>query len=444
MSPAATARRVPALELPVKRFELDCGAKLLVSPRRGAPVTAIQVHVRGGSRLDPKGREGTAYLAGRLLDQGTARRSEQEIASVLEAAGGSLAGDATTLSGNIANDAWPLLTEILCDCLTGPTYPAREFARQKQRLLDRLLLEKDDPRAQADQLFRRLVYGSHWLGRPQYGSHESASKIERRHLAAYHAANWVASRATIAVCGDVQPAAVAKTFERHLRGWRAGTSLEPGHPEFPERGVRLATFSAQRQQVHVQLGHLGIRRKDPDYPALVVMDHVLGTGPGFTNRISRRLRDELGLAYSVHASIHGSAGALPGTFNAYIGTSPENVGTAVSHFLAEMRRIQEERVSPSELRLARDYVIGAFAMSFQRASRRATYMINAERYHLPADNLERLPREIAAVTAADVQRVAQKHLFPDACCLSAAGPITERDLREAMGAAPARKRVRRA
>jgi zinc protease len=413
-----------------------------VSPRRGAPVTAVQVHVRGGSRLDPKGREGTAHMAGRLLDQGTARRSEQEIASVLEAAGGGLSGDATTLSGNIASAAWPLLCEILCDCLIAPTYPAREFARQKQRLLDRLLLERDDPRAQADQLFRRLVYGSHWLGRPQYGSLESVARIERRHLAAFHRANWVARRATIAVCGDVQPAAVVRSFERRLRGWDPGETLEPGRPELPERGVRLATFPAQRQQVHVQLGHLGIRRKDPDYPALVVMDHVLGTGPGFANRISRRLRDELGLAYSVHASIHSSAGVLPGTFNAYIGTSPEHVSTAVQHFLAEMRRIQDERVTQAELKLARDYVIGAFALSFQRASRRVTYMINAERYHLPEDNLERLPREIAAVSTADVQRAAQRHLHPDACCLAASGPITERELRAAL-AGPRRRRAAR-
>jgi len=93
---------------------------------------------------------------------------------------------------------------------------------------------------------------------------------------------------------------------------------------------------------------------------------------------------------------------LPGTFNAYIGTSARHVSTAVSGFLDEIRRIQDERVGAAELRLARDYVVGAFALSFQRASRRATYMINAERYGLPPDNLERFPRQIAGVTAADV------------------------------------------
>ena len=183
-----------------------------------------------------------------------------------------------------------------------------------------------------------------------------------------------------------------------------------------------------REQVHVFLGHLGIRRADPDYHALVVMDHVLGTGPGFTNRVAMRLRDELGLAYTVSANIHGSAGSYPGTFKAYIGTSPDKVRTAIEGFRAEMRRLQDERVGDAELGVAKDYVVGSFALSFQRASRRAEYMIAAERFSLPADNLESAPRLYAAVTSDDLLRVARKHLHPDRCCIAAAGPLRDSDL----------------
>jgi len=163
-----------------------------------------------------------------------------------------------------------------------------------------------------------------------------------------------------------------------------------------------------------------------------VMDHVLGTGPGFTNRVAMRLRDQLGLAYSVHANIHGTAGVYPGTFTAYIGTSPANVHTAIEGFLREIRRIQDEPVGRDELRTAKDYVVGSFALSFQRAARRAGYMISAERYKLPPDNLVSLPLLFAAVTPDDVQRVARKHLHPDACCVAAAGPIRKGDLKSAL------------
>ncbi len=422
------AQEMPKLHIPIRRFELSCGAALLVSPRPCAPVAAVQVHIRGGPSRDPVGLEGVAFLTGALADQGTARHGEEEIAELLEPEGGEIAGDASGLSGTIVNGRWELLLEMVAEMLTSPTYPAGEVARQKQRLLDRLLLERDDPRAQGGLLFRKLVYGDHWLGRAAYGTLESVPRIRPRHLRAFHRANWVARRAVIAVCGDVDPATVRRRLERLLRRWTPGQRFAVDPPRFPPVEPRIGAFTAQRQQVHLYLGHLGIARSDPDYPALVVMDHVLGTGPGFTNRISRKLRDELGLAYSVSANIHGSAGLLPGMFTAYIGTSPQHVRTAVRGLLDEIRRIREEPVGSGELDVAKSYVLGSFPLGFERAARRASYLVSSEVHGFPPDHLERLLEQFAAVTAEDVRRAARKHLLPDASCLASAGPVRKAEL----------------
>lgn len=419
----APTAQIPALHVPVERLALDCGAVLLVSPRASAPIVAVQAHVRGGPALDPEGLEGTAFLAGTLADQGTRVHDEEAIAEVLEPAGGELAGDASGLSGSIVTGEWELLVDLLCEMLISPTYPTVEVERQKTRLLDRLTVERDDPRAQGGKLFRKLVYGDHWLGRAAYGSLASVARITPKDLRAYHAKNWVARRGVIAVCGDVDAKAVKRRFDRALRAWPKGEPLATKPPALPPRATRVGVFTAKRQQVHLFLGHLGIKRNDPDYAALVVMDHILGTGPGFTNRISRRLRDEQGLAYSVSANIHGSAGLLPGMFTAYIGTSPQHVATALKGFIEEIRRIQDEPVGAAEIELAKSYLIGSFPLGFERASRRASYLVSAEVHGFPPDNLQRLLAEFAAVTPKDVQRVARAHLFPDASCVAAAGPI---------------------
>lgn len=425
---------VPAVDVPVTRFELASGATLLVSPRAGASVTAIQAHVRGGPSHDPEGKQGVSYLTGLLADQGTARYSEEEINDLLEPAGGELAGDGSGLGGTIVGDQWGLLVDVLGEVLTAPKYPAAKVARQKQRLLDRLLVERDDPRVQGGRLFRRLVYGDHWLGRPAYGTLESVERIEPADLRRHHRACWVGRRAVIAVCGDVDPRAVRRRFDRALGGWRPGKPLVPKTPVFPPRATRVGAFPADRQQVHLFLGHLGIRRNDPDYAALVVMDHVLGSGPGFTNRVSRHLRDELGLAYSVSANIHGSAGLLPGTFTAYIGTSPQHVPTAVAGFLREMRRIRDEPVGAEELEVAKSYLVGSFPRGFERASRRAGYMISAELHGFPPDYLRRLQEAFVAISADDVRAAAGRHLHPDACCLAGAGPIRAAELKRVLRA----------
>lgn len=425
---------MPKLELPIQRFELECGGVLLFSRRPSAPVFAVQAHIRGGPSLDPRGFEGTAFLAGTLVDQGTKQYSEEAIATLLEPAGGEVAGDAGGLGGAIVNDQWGLLLEIMSQMLQHPTYPPEQVARQKKRLLDRLLVEKEEPRSQGGMLFRKLVYGDHWLGRAAYGTIESVERIGPRELRKHHAQNRVARRAVIAICGDVEPRVVKRALDRMLRGWNPGTPLVTHPPRLPDRAARFGAFPAKRQQVHVYLGHIGITRNDPDYPALVVMDHILGTGPGFTNRISRILRDELGLAYSVNASIHSTAGILPGMFTAYIGTSPQHVKTAVQGFMREIHRIQDELVGEEELELAKSYLIGSFPLGFERASRRASYLVSSELHSFPPDNLERLLEAFAAVRAPDVQRVARKHLFPEASCLVAAGPISRADLVKIMAA----------
>lgn len=433
MSTATEA--IPKLVLPIERFELGCGAVLLVSRRPSAPVCALSAHIRGGPAFDPRGLEGSAYLVGALADQGTKTRSEEEIANTLEPAGGEISGDAGGLAGTIVNDEWELLALLMSDLLQHPAYPKRQFDRQKRRLLDRLAVEKDDPRTQGGLLFRKLVYGDHWLGRAAYGSIASVKRIEPQHLRAHHARNWVGKRAVLAMCGDVDPKRVARRFDKLLARWNPGTPLSTNPPAFPAPGVRADVFQAERKQVHVHLGHVGITRNDPDYAALVVMDHVLGTGPGFTNRIARRLRDEMGLAYSVSANIHSSAGVLPGMFSAYIGTSPEHVTKALRGFLDEIRRIQDQLVDAGELDVAKSYLIGSFPLGFERASRRASYLTSSEVHRFPPDYLERLLEQFASVTREDVRRVARAHLHPDACCVAASGPLEQHTLARALAQA---------
>ncbi len=420
---ADTTHAVPRIEVERERFILSSGIRLLVHRRPGSPVSAVRVHIEGGPGLDPAGKEGVAYLAGALADQGTPTRSDEAIAELLEPEGGGVSGDALGLSGAVAGGATGLLLDVLGDLAANASYPDRLVARQFDRILTRLAVEAEDPRAQGGLLFKQLIYGDqHFLGRAQHGTHASVSRVTAEDLRAHREAHWCGERIVMAVVGDVDPGEIRDRAELAFAAVPRGTAFERQERPLPPIDVRRASFQRERNQVHVYLGHLGIERKDPDYVPLAVMDHVLGTGPGFTNRITRKLRDELGLAYTVYADIHGTAGLLPGMFRAYIGTSPEHVGTAIAGFKEEMRRIRDEAVPAEELGVAQSYLVGSFAMGFERASRRASYLVSAEIHGFPDDHLERLPAAFAAVTPEDVQRVARAHLHPEACSIAMAGP----------------------
>ena len=423
---------LPVVKLPRERFELDCGGVLLVTRREGAPVTAVRAHFSGGAALDSDGLEGLAHLTGVLADQGTSRHSDEQLAELLEPEGGDVRGDALGLSGAVAGPAWKLLLEVLGELATDAAYPDELVAMQQNRLVTRLKVEQEDPRSQGAKRFRKLIFGEHHLGRATYGDAQSIARITPKDLRAHQAQHWCGKRLVMAVAGDLDPSEVLAHVNHVLKDLPQGTPYEIDDPLLPPRGTRLDVFERDRNQVHVYMGHLGITRANPDWVPLVVMDHILGTGPGFTSRITRKLRDELGLAYSVHADIHSSAGLLPGAFTAYIGTSPENLGVALKGFRAEIERIRETPVLSEELDTAKSYLLGSFPLGFERAARRAGTLVAAERHGFAEDHLAQLIAAYARVTIEDVQRVAQDHLFPDACVVSAAGPVSREQLESAL------------
>jgi zinc protease len=152
------------------------------------------------------------------------------------------------------------------------------------------------------------------------------------------------------------------------------------------------------------------------------MDVILGSAPGFTSRVPKRLRDEQGLAYSTFANITSSAGLDPGRFVAYIGTSPENRQRAIDGILGEIRLLVEKGVTEAELRDARQYLTGSFVFHFQTNAQVTHFMVLAKRYGIGFDYAEKFPVLINAVSLEDVARVAKQYLHPDASTVVVVGP----------------------
>jgi zinc protease len=179
----------------------------------------------------------------------------------------------------------------------------------------------------------------------------------------------------------------------------------------------------QAVQLHFYMGEPGIRRNNPDYFKLLVMDYVLGTGPGFTDRLSARLRDREGLAYTVSANVSSSASEEPGIFRCYIGTDPENFDRVKKEFLEELKRIREEKPKAEEVEDAKRYLLGSLPFHFTTNNAIAGQLLAVERFGLGFDYLQQYRKAVAAVTPEDVQAVARKYIDPEHMVLVAAGAL---------------------
>ena len=176
------------------------------------------------------------------------------------------------------------------------------------------------------------------------------------------------------------------------------------------------------------LGHLGISRDHPDLDALAVLDHIFGSGPGFTDRLSRILRDELGLAYSVGGGMTDSADVAPGMFRVHLGTMPDEADRAVAAVVEQVRAMHAGDFSDEEVDRARRYLAGSWVYDYQTVEQRADRLMELERWQLSLDQPLRWPERIAKVTPRQVRRAARAHLDPSALIRVEFGPIRRRGL----------------
>ncbi len=408
-----------------KRVVLPNGLVLVMLENHRLPIVVADAYIADVRLREPADKSGVATLMGEMLDEGTPTHTGPEIATLIEDVGGSLEVGSSGGSLRVLTPDTGLGLSLLFDCLIHPSFPAEELDRKRDQLLTVIAENERQPYTRARQLFYSLVYGQHPYGRPSSGKKEVVEKLTHDDLKAFHAAAFAPDRTIVVVVGDFDSAELAKTVEKLTADWKKAGPGQPDVPAPPKPEKRTVKIVSDKTaaQTHVFIGQLGIKRDDPDYYTLLVMDNVLGTGPGFTDRLSAHLRDRQGLAYTVTAQITGSAGDQPGTFTGYIGTFPDKFNVAREGFLSEIGQIRNEPPSAQEVEDAKKYLLGSLPFKLTTNSQVASQLLAAERFGLGFDFLEEYRKKVSAVTPAAVQAAARKHLHPDRLVVVAVGPI---------------------
>ncbi|HKB05573.1 MAG TPA: pitrilysin family protein, partial [Gemmataceae bacterium] len=407
-----------------KTVILDNGLKLLLLENHRLPIVAVEAHVARVKLHEPADRVGVAALMGRLLDEGTTSRTGPEIAKLIEDAGGHLGMSASGGSVRVLADDTELGLDLLFDCLMNPAFREDDVESKRGQLLTQLAEDEKKPDERASRAFKAAVYGKHPFGRPSAVS-DVVKKLTPKDLADFHRRVFAPNNTVVAIVGDFDTDKVVASVKKRTAGWKRVDlpKLSPPAPPAPEQASQTIISDANAAQLTVYLGHLGITRNNPDYYKLLVMDNVLGTGPGFTDRLSASLRDRQGLAYSVSARVTGNAGEEPGTFTGYVGTFPDKFADVKAGFLKEIKRIREEVPSKDEVEDAKQYLTGSLAFTLTTCEQAADLLIAIDRYQLGADYLNDYRKAVEAVTPDDVRAVATKYLHPDKLVLVAAGAV---------------------
>jgi len=403
------------LNLKCERQRLDNGLVILVSENHKVPLVSLNAFVLAGQDQNPPEKPGLAAFTARMLDEGTENYDYAKMAELLEGVGGALSifsqrelsGVNMQLKTEDLNLGFELLAEMLCR----PVFPGDRLELEKEKVLNHLRSMQDDPQTVAGNAFNRLIYAGTPLQYPALGLQESVGQLSVPDLRSFHLRRYSPASTLIVLAGDVSAKAARECIEARFGGWKTPDYEHAVLPEIRKQQAPIVeTKIVDKEQLHILLGHLGVKRKNPDFPVLQVLDVILGSGPGFTSRIPRRLRDEQGLAYTTYSDISGSSGIYPGRFSAYICTSPENREIALQGLIGEIRNLVEEGITDEELETAQDYLTGSFVFDVQSNAMVARFLLSVELFDLGMDYLERYPDMIRSVTREDVERVARLYL----------------------------------
>jgi predicted Zn-dependent peptidase len=404
----------PALDVPPqKRFTLSSGLRVRLVEYRRLPIVALHLVLDAGGVHDPPAQPGVASFTAAMLTEGTKRRSAIQISDDVGSLGASLSAgaafDSASLSGSSLSRHLDALLDVYADVLLHPTFPEKDFRRVKDQRLVALVQQRDQPGAVAAKAFAELYWGNHPYGHWLLGDERSLRATTREDLARFHRRWWKPSRAELVVVGDVSQAELAAKLERALGAWR-GEAPPPvrarGEPAGEGRTVLIEKRGAP--QAFLMLGMPGLERASDDYVATEVAYQILGGG--MASRLFRNLREKEGYTYGVYA--RGEARKLGGTSFVVGSVKAEVTGKAMAALLDELRRMRAEPATEAELETARNSLVLSLPSQFSTAAGIAAKLAEEAIFGLPDDYWNRYATEVAAVTAADVQRVSAKFLDP--------------------------------
>jgi zinc protease len=393
--------------------------------REGTGVVALELYVDAGWLREAK--PGVASLTGRLLEEGTESRLGSELIPVIEDVGGTMEVSSSCTSVRVRAEDLELALEILADVVRRPVFPSEPFEWSKRRMLAELQSDLEDPAFRGELTFRSLVYGSHPLGRDPRGRPRDLRLLSRQDVIDHHSRHFAPDRAFLVAVGDFEPKVLARLVKSFLGSWEPLGVTLAGYPAVHDPvKPRCRRVEHPGEQVHIILGHLGVPRHHPDFDALVVLDHIFGTGPGFSDRLGRIVRDELGLVYSIGGGMTDSADLVPGLFRVYAGTRPMETDRVVAAITDQIRAMHEGSFGDDEIDRARRYLAGAYALDFQTVEQRADRLLELERLGLSLDEPRHWSERITRITPGQVRQAAQTHLRPGSLFRVECGPLAHR------------------
>ena len=405
-----TAQALPEIQ----HWKNSNGVRVLFIHAPELPMLDIRLVFDAGSAREGQ-QWGVAQLTNSLLDHGTQQLNEDELAEQIEGLGAELAVSSLrdmsmiTLRSLTQSPLLTAATDIMAQVIQQPSFPAKVFAREQQRLLAAIKKQQQSPSTVNSQAFFKNLYGQHPYAHPSSGTMESVQALKRKDILAHYQRFYVGNNAVLAMVGNInrlQAEALSRKLTAQLP---AGTIAPALDKPKPLTAAKHVTQNFPSSQTHILLGQLGVSRHDPDYYALYVGNHLFG-GSGLVSRLSSVLREEHGMAYSVYSYFSPMREAGP--FIMGMQTRQDQADKAVELLREELQKWVLQGPAESEVDDSKANIIGGFALKIDSNAKMTEYLAMIGFYHLPLSYLADFNQHIAAVSRQQIIHALKRRIDP--------------------------------
>ena len=423
---------------------LPNGLKILLLPDHQLPAVAGAAFIRAGTLFDPALEAGLASLTATLLRQGgTQSKTAEELDEALDSLGASIDTSAGRLYSIVSFSALaesaPQVLSMFHEVLTSPALREERVDLAKAQLRNSVAHRND----QAPELVARelasLVYGRN-TPYGQLAGHATVARIGRSSVAAFHRSHYRPDTTIIGIHGDFDPAAMKARLENIFGTWRAPEAppAETPQPSAEDKGGVYLGARQDLSRLYFAIGGLAPELDSKDYPALEVAAAILANDP--RSRLYQRLVARSGDVYEISAAVRPAYG-YPGLVLVSGSAKPYAAAQALAGIKAEIGLLPASPITDQELREAKEAVVRKLVFAADPARNMIVTLLSQESAGYPRDFLQQYQKALAAVTRADVVRVAKLYLDPAALTvvaaanpgdmirpLTSAGPVKNLDL----------------
>jgi len=409
-----------------ERHILDNGLRVLTANLPYAQSVTCMVMFAAGSRYETAETNGVAHFAEHMFFKGTERRpTARDIAGEIDAIGGEFNAftgkESTAYYVKCAAEHRDVALDVLVDMLRNSRFDSDEIEREKGVIVEEMNMYLDTPRDYIGGVYESLLYGDQPLGWDIIGRKETVRGATRDTFLSYLGAWYHPERTVVGIAGRIGDDAVERV--RTLLGDLPAAETGAPAPAAPYVNGRVKVFTKQSDQAHVILGVPSYELDHPDRYALQMVATVLGGG--MSSRLFTEVRERRGLAYYVFGTNHSYTDA--GSLYSQAGVDIARIDDAVSTIARELKGMAAEPVPADELEKARSFAKGRFVLQLESPQGLIMFGLRKEVLEQRAPDPEEVLAGISAVTAEDLQRVAQDVIADERLRLAVIGPFDDAD-----------------